>query len=64
MNKEHEQDPMIPPGYGIDDDPFLFGFKPYRIDEYGCAVYLTRLGIDVVCETYEQALEYLDEVAN
>jgi len=62
MNKEHEQDSLIPPGYGIDDD-YGRGFKPYRIDEYGCAVYLKRLGIDVVCETYEQALEYVDEVA-
>lgn len=63
MNKEHEQDHMIPPGYGI-DEAFSAGFKPYRIDEYGCAMYLKRLDEDVICETYGQALEYLDEVAN
>ncbi len=60
---EHEQDSLIPPGYGIDekDDG---GFYPYRIGVGGFAVYMKDAnGLDIRCESYEQAREYVAEVA-
>ena len=59
---EHEQDSLIPPGYGIKS--YNEGFYPYRIAAAGFPVYLTRNGLDVRCESYEQALEYVAEVAD
>lgn len=61
---EHEQDSLIPPGYGIDCS-HDGGFYPYRIAANGgLPVYLKRLGLDVRCDTYEQALEYIAEVVD
>ncbi len=68
---EHEQDSLIPPGYGIDES-HDGGFYPYRLvyDYQGQRpanqrpIYLKRNGLDARCESYEQALEYVAEVAD
>lgn len=67
---EHEQDHLIPPGYGIDCS-HDGGFYPYRIildyqtdkQAAGYPAYLKRNGLDVRCWTYEEALEYIAEVS-
>lgn len=63
MFHEHEQDSLIPPGYGIDESHDN-GFYPYRIGEDGI-VYLKwhHNGLEVRLDSYPQALEYLAEVA-
>ena len=68
---EHEQDSLIPPGYGIDES-HDGGFYPYRLEplyqgqhphEQGI-VYLKwhHNGLDVRLDSYGQALEYIAEV--
>ena len=68
---EHEQDSLIPPGYGIDEN-HDGGFYPYRLvllyqgqqPAHQGIVYLKRNGLDARCESYGQALEYIAEVAD
>ena len=61
---EHEQDSLIPPGYGIDCS-HDGGFYPYRIAVARSCVYMKDAnGLDIRCESYEQAREHLAEVAD
>lgn len=64
---EHEQDHLIPKGYGIDEN-HDGGFYPYRIDMIGGATFLVYLpdvnGLDIRKDTYEQALEHLAEIVD
>lgn len=61
---EHEQDSLIPPGYGIDESNDL-GFYPYRVSEAGLPVYMKDAnGLDIRKESYPQALEHVAEVAD
>lgn len=64
---EHEDDPLIPPGYGIDES-HDGGFYPYRIDMLGQEMFLVYMhdanGLDIRKDTYEQAREHLAEVAD
>ncbi len=61
---EHEQDSLIPPGYGIDES-HDGGFYPYRLAEARSCVYMKDAnGLDIRYESYEQAREHLAEVAD
>ena len=68
---EHEEDHLIPLGYGIDAS-HDGGYYPYCLvhDYQGQRranqrpIYLKRNGLDVHCLTYEQALEYIAEVSD
>jgi len=64
---EHEQDHLIPSGYGIDES-HDGGFYPYRIDMRGREMFLVYMsdvdGHDIRYPSYEQAREHLAEVAS
>jgi len=61
---EHEQDSLIPPGYGIDES-HDGGFYPYRIAEDRSCVYMKDAnGLDIRYESYSLAREHLAEVAD
>jgi len=61
---EHEIDSLVPVGYGIDCS-HDGGFYPYRIAEARSCVYMKDAnGLDIRCESYEQAREHLAEVAD
>jgi hypothetical protein len=72
---EHEDDHLIPPGYGIDES-HDGGFYPYIIvgddhDDMEIHSDSTQIlylhdanGLDIRKETYEQAREHLAEVAD
>lgn len=60
---EHDQDSLIPPNYGIDEN-HDGGFYPYRIAVPDhLIVYMTGFnGLDIRCGSYEQARDHIVEV--